>query len=207
MAIKEYFIRKKLLVEKSLQLKYMALVLFTIIGIVSVFILTLYFTYWSIITPNLSSIQAQATLDSVFQKLNLFLMVEIPIILIIAALASIIISHKVAGPVYRLQKVAREVAKGDLTQNVRLRSDDELKNLSAAFNTVIENMNLLVSQDKRLIMQLCDLSDSLYSNLKDNKIDQQEALVLIRKLNDLIGELKTLILQYKIEKSKGYGNS
>ncbi len=207
MAIKEYFVRKNLLVEKSLQFKYLVLVLFTLIGIISVFILTLYFAYWSIISPNIVSLQAQAALNIVFHKLNLFLLVEIPIALLLAAIASIIISHKVAGPVYRLQMVARQVAKGDLTQTVRLRSDDELKNLSAAFNTVIENMHLLVAKDRELICELSELTNSLYSKLKDKKIGEEETLALIRKLNDLSGELKTLILQYKIEKSKGYGNS
>jgi methyl-accepting chemotaxis protein len=113
----------------------------------------------------------------------------------------IIFSHKVAGPVYRLQQAAIQVSRGDLTNNVHLRRDDELKNLSSAFNSVVDNIHLLVVKDRKLINDLSAITDTLYSNLKDNKISQDEALVLIRKLNDLVKELKNLIMQYKIEKS------
>jgi len=201
MAIKEYFIRKKIFVQKSLQLKYLALVLFTILGLTSVFVLTLYFTHWSLLTSNQSNPQLYAAAEKAFQKIDNLLMIEIPIVVLIATLASIIVSHKIAGPVFRLQKIADEVARGDLTHNVRLRGDDELKNLSSAFNTVIGNINLLVTKDKRLLLELSQLSDTLYTNLKDKKISQEEALVLIRRLNDLIGDLKNLIMHYKVEKS------
>ncbi|MFH1458893.1 MAG: HAMP domain-containing protein [Candidatus Omnitrophota bacterium] len=202
MALKEYFVRKQLLIEKSLQFKYMGLVLLTILGISGIFVLTFYFIHGSLINQKLSSIGAGPIIDDAMKKANVMLMFEIPIALFVAAFASIIVSHKVAGPVYRLQKVAHKVARGDLSQNVRLRRNDELKNLSQAFNAVIENMQLLVVKDKKLINELSQLTDTLYNNLKDKKIDENEALVLIRKLNDLVGELKTLILQYKVDKNQ-----
>ncbi|MBI4846720.1 MAG: HAMP domain-containing protein [Candidatus Omnitrophica bacterium] len=199
--MKEYSVRKHFLVQRSLQFKYMSLVLFTILIVSGMIVLTVYFTHWTLMTEKFGGVQMGIALDEVFKILNLFLAFEIPIALIIAAFASVLLSHKIAGPVYRLQKVAYEVSRGDLTRNVRLRRDDELKNLSAAFNSVVENMHLLVEKDRKLIFELSGLANVLYVNLKDKKIDEDEALTLIRKLNDLIGELKTLIMQYKTEKS------
>lgn len=200
MALKEYFVRKHLLVQRSLQFKYIALVLFTILAICAIMFLTVYFTHWSLLTEKLATAQSRTALESVFGTLRVILLFELPLLLFIAAVASVVVSHKVAGPVYRLQKVAYEVARGDLTHNVYLRKDDELKNLSAAFNSVIENMHLLVAKDRKLIFELSQLTEKLYANLKEKKISESEALLMIRKLNDLIGELKTLIMQYKIEK-------
>jgi methyl-accepting chemotaxis protein len=201
MALKEYLVRKHLLVQKSLQLKYMAVVLGTILAVSGIIVLTIYATQWFLITEKFTSIEMRAVLSEVFHRINTILLFEIAVALVIAALVSIAVSHKIAGPVYNLLKVAREVARGDLTRNVRLRRDDELKNLSTAFNAVIDNMHVLVVKDRKLVFELSQLTDMLYTNLKDKKINEDEALALIRKLNDLIGDLKTLIMQYKIEKS------
>ncbi|MBU4304644.1 MAG: HAMP domain-containing protein [Candidatus Omnitrophica bacterium] len=201
MARKGYFIRKNLLIQRKLQFKYMAFVLAAILITSAVIVLSVYLAHWSLLRARLPEIQAKAIIDEVSRTLNTLLLFEIPLAVFIAVIASIIVSHKVAGPVYHLQKVAREVARGDLTRSVHLRRDDELKNLSEAFNSVIDNMHVLVSNDRKLIFELSKVADTLYGDLKDKKINEQEALVLIRKVNDLIGELKTLIMHYKIEKS------
>lgn len=200
MTRRKFFFRRQIFIQKSLQLKYMGLVLFTIIVVTGMIVWTVYFTHWTLITEQFSGLESRTMLSSVFHKINLLLLLEIPIALLIAAYASVIVSHKIAGPVYRLEKIAYEVAKGDLSHHLKLRKNDELKNLASAFNTVVENIQLLVVKDKKLITELSQLTDRLYVDLKDKKINEQEALTLIRRLNDLIGELKSLIMQYKIEK-------
>ncbi len=197
---KRHFMRRQYLVQKSLQFKYMLLVLFAIIVVSGMIVWTVYFTHWVLITEHLAGIEAKTMLTEIFQKINMMLLLEIPVALIIAAFASILVSHKVAGPVYRLERVAKEVAKGNLVHHLQLRKHDELKNLASAFNSVIENMQLLVVKDRKLISELSQITDRLYQDLKDKKIDESEALSLIRRLNDLVGELKALIMMYKTEK-------
>ncbi|MFH2146028.1 MAG: HAMP domain-containing protein [Candidatus Omnitrophota bacterium] len=195
-----FFWRRKILIQKSLQLKYTALVLITIVVVCGIIVWTVYLTHWALISENPSLIANHAMFADIFQRINKLLLLELPVVLIFAAYASILLSHKVAGPVYRLEKVAYEVAKGDLSQHVQFRKHDELKNLASAFNTVIENIQHLVVKDKRLINELSDLTDRLYVDIKNKKINEDEALTLIRRLNDLVGELRALIMQYKIEK-------
>jgi len=202
MPLRQFLMRKKFLINKGLQFKYMALVLLFVISVSIVLIMTVYFSAWSVILEGATSDAARDTIRLFTHKLNLLLIFEIPILLFIAGIVSLITSHKIAGPVYNFQRVAKEVSRGDLTCNVHLRRDDELKDMSVAFNSVVEKMNLLVTKDKKMILELSDLTDTLYGNLKEKKISEEDALVIIRKLNDLVGELKTLILQYKTEKKK-----
>ncbi|MFH1061310.1 MAG: HAMP domain-containing protein [Candidatus Omnitrophota bacterium] len=200
MALKEFFVRRIFLIQKDFQLKYVGFLILTILAISALVVMTVNLSVWAALEKGVSA-QVQASIDQILHNMNVLFMFEIPIVLIISIFTTIIFSHKVAGPVYRLQQAAMQVVRGDLTSNVHLRRDDELKNLSSAFNSVVDNMHLLVAKDRKLITALSAITDTLYTNLKDNKISQEEALVLIRKLNDLVGELKTLIMQYKIEKS------
>ncbi|MCG2713217.1 MAG: HAMP domain-containing protein [Candidatus Omnitrophica bacterium] len=199
-ALEKYFIRKRILIEKKLQFKYAGVILVMVLASCALIILTVYFSCWYSLTEENASVQTAAAIGNMLNKLNLMILFELPILLVIAASIGIVLSHKIAGPVYRLQKAARDVSHGDLTISVSLRSNDELRNLSDAFNSVIENMRRLVSKDKKLIFELSQITNNLYASLKDKKINESDALALIRKLNDLVGELKTLILQYKIEK-------
>ncbi|MBU1045154.1 MAG: HAMP domain-containing protein [Candidatus Omnitrophica bacterium] len=200
MALKEFFVRRKFLIQKEFQLKFVGFLILVILAISALVVLTVNLSIWAAVEKGVSS-QVQIVIDQILHNMNVLFMFEIPIVLLISIFAAIIFSHKIAGPVYRLQQAAIQVVRGDLTSNVHLRRDDELKNLSSAFNSVVDNMHLLVAKDRKLITALSAITDTLYTNLKDKKISQDEALVLIRKLNDLVGELRTLIMQYKIEKS------
>ncbi len=60
---------------------------------------------------------------------------------------SVIISHRMAGPVFRMRKLLGEMAKGDLSSPVsRLRKKDEFKHLFADINDVKERWRLQIQE-------------------------------------------------------------
>ncbi len=62
--------------------------------------------------------------------------------LIVAAAAfSLYLTHRLAGPLYRLHQSARELAQGNLTLRVRLRRGDELHELAHVANTALVNLD------------------------------------------------------------------
>ncbi|MBD3243546.1 MAG: hypothetical protein GF331_23350 [Chitinivibrionales bacterium] len=60
------------------------------------------------------------------------------IVIIQIVLLTVYFSHKVAGPIYRLEKVCTALADGDYSQRVMLRKGDELQNLAALLGGAIE---------------------------------------------------------------------
>ncbi len=88
---------------------------------------------------------ANAVLISVFlllgtdssNRLQTFIWVVavIEVVLVVAAIYySAITSNRIAGPVYRLKKVLREIADGDLTVRIKLRKRDYLQDLAQEIN-------------------------------------------------------------------------
>ena len=60
---------------------------------------------------------------------------------------SLIVSHRMAGPVYRMRNLLGEMAKGDLSHPVScLRKKDEFKHLFADINTVKEHLRLQIQE-------------------------------------------------------------
>ncbi len=60
---------------------------------------------------------------------------------------SLIVSHRMAGPIYRMRNLLGEMAKGDLSSPVsRLRKKDEFKHLFADINDVKERWRLQIQE-------------------------------------------------------------
>lgn len=54
--------------------------------------------------------------------------------ILVVAFICIFVTHTIAGPVYRMERVARNIGEGDLTNFIKLRPKDELKDLADAMN-------------------------------------------------------------------------
>lgn len=65
--------------------------------------------------------------------------------LVIVSLATIVmtlfISHKIAGPLYRLKVMLGALGEGDFSSSMRLRKDDQLQQVAAAYNEAVEKIN------------------------------------------------------------------
>jgi HAMP domain-containing protein len=61
--------------------------------------------------------------------------------------ASIVLSHRVAGPIYRFERSAEEVAGGNLTHKVFLRRQDELVDFRDTFNIMVDALRGKVAGD------------------------------------------------------------
>ncbi len=79
---------------------------------------------------------------------------------------SLIVSHRMAGPVYRMRCLLVEMAKGDLSRPVsRLRKKDEFKHLFADINTVKEHWRTQI-RELRLACQGLGENGSQEQHLK-----------------------------------------
>jgi methyl-accepting chemotaxis protein len=135
--------RKQFFIDKKFQSKFVLNVY--IIIILSIILLGLLLIYFS----------SKEIAGSIFKKLvvikntkeiilPLFLRVSIIILIlafIIAGVRFILLSHKIAGPMFRFKKILEERGKGDLTLNVKFRKRDELKEVADLFTSAVKSLN------------------------------------------------------------------
>jgi methyl-accepting chemotaxis protein len=72
----------------------------------------------------------------------------------IVAFICIFVTHTIAGPVYRMERVARNIGDGDLTHFIKLRPKDELKDLADTMNEMTMGMRNKVISFKEEIAQI-----------------------------------------------------
>lgn len=100
---------------------------------------------------------------------------------------SVLFSHRIAGPIYRLEKNIELIGSGDLTVNTRFRKTDQLFALADEINSMVRSLNHTVraSGDALLKMQRCE--ERLAELLKNERCTEEElreALFALKSATD-----------------------
>jgi methyl-accepting chemotaxis protein len=116
----------------------------------------------------------------------------------IIAILSIFVSHKIAGPVYRLEETTRIIASGDLTYQVNLRQGDELRDLQDAFNKMSDSLRSMVAKDREIIDRLILAGNKLKETIDQKKQDPKAIEGVADDLYSIIEELRHVTSGFKI---------
>lgn len=108
----------------------------------------------------------------------------------LVAFICIKITHAIAGPVYRMERVARGIGEGDLTNFIKLRHKDELKDLA-------DSMNEMTMGLRNKIISLKDSLACAKENLELAKKanDQGKIEEALQNLNSIEEGLNTFLLE------------
>ncbi|MBF0499044.1 MAG: methyl-accepting chemotaxis protein [Candidatus Riflebacteria bacterium] len=103
--------------------------------------------------------------------------------ILVVCFICIFVTHTIAGPVYRMERVSKAIGEGDLTNFIKLRPKDELKDLADAMNEMTtglrERIIILKENSERVIKGL----ERIKSSGKGEKMDDiLEAASAIEKL-------------------------
>ncbi len=99
--------------------------------------------------------------------------------LILIALVVYFVANKILGQIIGSISFAKKIASGNLTENIKVVSNDEIGDLSIALNQMSENLNKMVNQVKveaEGIGQTCDALKSMSNNLSDSANTQASSI-------------------------------
>lgn len=188
--------RHTYLIKTGLQLRYMGILVACMLSVASGVGWIIYQTSWGQIarTPDLSLDK----LYIIFENVNNQLVWWILAFVFLIAIISLFVSHKIAGPVYRLEETTKLIAAGDLTHKVHLRQGDELGDLQDAFNSMSESLCNMVKKDREVISRLSKTGEALRKKIDSKKLEQEALEEVACELNEIIEELKLVTSNFKL---------
>ncbi|MDP8230928.1 MAG: methyl-accepting chemotaxis protein [Candidatus Gorgyraea atricola] len=148
METKQIFRRRQYLIKRGLQFRYIGLVFALVIMCSLVTGYTVFTTGWVLLGEKLSSVYPQGRLVYVFRATNLALIRNLFLVSPLVFIIALFSSHKIAGPVYRIEKTLEEINNGNLALKIKFRRGDELWDLADLINTMIENFNKTIASSK-----------------------------------------------------------
>ena len=130
--------RKGKFIGTSLQSKTLILVFFAALVPAAIVAVCLYYLIFNMLAWQLGIPEAIAyNLVPVARKVNLIILIALPISLFVIWFLALELSHKIAGPLYRLEKELDERINGKKTGPIQLREKDELRALADKINKLI----------------------------------------------------------------------
>ena len=131
--------RKIKFINTSIQNKTLILVFIAAVLPMAIVSVCLYYLIFNMLAWQLGIPEIIAyNLVPVARKVNLIMLISLPVALSIIWLAALELSHRIAGPVYRLEKELNDRLEGKKTGLIQLREKDELKILADKINKLIE---------------------------------------------------------------------
>lgn len=181
--------RRIYLIKTKFQLKYTGLILLFMFVVAWVVGSTVYYTGWLLMGEKLANVYPQGRLVAIMRTIDLTLILRLLLMTPLVVIFSIFLSHKVAGPLYRIEKFLKGVANGDLSAKLRLRKGDELQDLAEAINDMTDDLKYRVKKLKGLTnmagLELERLRRILGNELPDIKVVKSEVDELAKSIKDL----------------------
>jgi len=134
--------RKNYLINKPLQFIYSGITIYLLlIGIIVVGIATYYITL-STILAQLEAENQLLNAYAIISNINVILGKRLGVLLLSVMVFAFVLGvyylHRIAGPVYRIEKALREISEGKEIDTVYLRKKDFFKSLAETLNNVIK---------------------------------------------------------------------
>ena len=127
---------------------------------------------------------------------NWFFLVTCGTLLVIA---SIIGSHRIAGPLFRFEKVLHSMVRRDLRETIRLREKDEAKDLALQINTFNGVLSRDISELTRRSRAIDDLTKQ-YSALSESNLTAEDIDSIFQAIRVNNDSIKRLLELYHISK-------
>jgi methyl-accepting chemotaxis protein len=186
--------RVKYLISARFQLKYIGLAFLFMFITAAICSYTVYYTGTMIFVEKLSQVYPQGRLVALLASINRSILLNVLLIMPLIALIGLYLSHRIAGPIYRVERYLSEMAEGKLTSRISFRKGDEFTSLADKINGLTDSLRATISNQRTslgkilteldLIKKLADSRTASISEV-DKNIDKihGEIQVLTRELD------------------------
>jgi len=191
--------RRKYFIKRAFQLKYASVILFFIFITMVISSSAIYLAIFPFLSEKLANVYPQGRLVGILRNANMKAILSTAVILPIAAWIGIILSHRIAGPWYRMEVILREIAEGSLISDVQLRKGDELQSLADAVNKVTSNLRAMSHENIGYLRSLDETLVDFEEVISHEPVDVMKAKLLISKIQEASKELKNSLHRHKLE--------
>lgn len=133
--------RRKLFIKGTLQGRYLRLLVLAMF-LPTVFIGgCLYYLILHILAEEIVFPDAIASLlFPAIAKINVIVLIGLPILFLVILFLGLLLSHRIAGPIFRLEKDLEEIAEGNFNRRITFRKKDEMRSVADKINKLLDKV-------------------------------------------------------------------
>ncbi len=181
--------RTRLFILRRFQIRYITLILMFMFATAIMTGFTVYYTTWVMFGEKLAAVYPQGLLLDIVQKVNTVLVLRLLFVTPLVILIALVLSHRIAGPIYRIQRFVKKLNAGEYADKLKLREKDELQDIAASLNGLVGK---LVSEREKRNRCIDDLAQKLDGIEEELLSGQGGSKAFASKLKAVSEDLKKL---------------
>lgn len=136
------FFRTRYLTGSPIQMAYLRLLMVSIIIPLLFVAGCLYYLMFKLMAAQIGIPEyISYHLTPVLQKINIILLVGSPLLLVALLLVGIVVSHRFAGPLERIESELKRITeKGDYRHRIHLRKSDDIRPIADGINKLLDHL-------------------------------------------------------------------
>jgi methyl-accepting chemotaxis protein len=187
-------------IEKKFQTKYILLTIFLLLTYTFAFIIIIFSPYILTLSLDFYSLSEKAEAARTLLLLHSKVWPGIGGIILLFGALSIFITHKIAGPLYRLKKALSLITEGNLDAKVKLRKGDDLKDLAEHFNMLAEELRTFVNTVRVDYDLLSEYILELEREIDAKMLTEESGRALIHKVEANRKNIEAVLEKFKIQR-------
>ena len=130
--------RRQLIVDRPLQYRFIGAMLLILLALSGIGLATVYVTLWT--TLRAFGLEHDAVMVALFTTVGWSLALEFLIVAPFVIWMGVLLTHKVAGPLVRIQAALNRITNGNYDVHLQLRKLDALKDLAEDINRLAASL-------------------------------------------------------------------
>ena len=192
--------RRNYFIKKSFQTKFILrfcvlVVLGSVVSGVILYLLSGDTVTTAFVNSRLSIV---STADYILPVLIASSLVSIVLVSIATAFVVMYLSHRIAGPLFRIEKDAKEIGSGNLALKIRLRTTDEIARMADSLNEMTENVRKNLLEVKSQSGDLGEEIDGLITLCRNNPSLPKQIQDALEKLSTKENDLNKAIDYFEL---------
>lgn len=192
------YVRKQYIVASKFQLRYIGLILALVFLTAALCSYVVYYTSMLLLGDKLANVYPQGRLISIVNMVNLRMLLSLLLITPLIVMIGIWASHKIAGPIYRIEKFLNAMAEGQLTQQLTLRKNDELVSLADGINKLADSMKDTIRREREHLAKTSASLEALRRTAQSKSIDHASLESAVEKISEEVRKASGELDKYKV---------
>jgi len=135
--------------------------------------------------------------ESFFYNINVFFVMKVILLLIFGSLVigglSLFASHRIAGPIFRLNESLKNIAKGNYNERVSFRKNDYFQEIAKNFNDMADSFEDKLSTENNAIHEMSNKLEDIVEQMGLDDFDRESTLLSLEELKMLIEKCQQVI--------------
>ncbi len=169
--------RRRYFINRSVQLRHMGMSALIVFIAALIAGWSAYSSIWYVIAER---VQNEPQLHQILSEINKILLVRSILVILAgiccAVIITLFVSHRTAGPIFRIRKTLEDIGSGLIPGKIKLRTRDEFKELADAVNSVITKAEEMTGHNKEALDNIKKLLGEL-KQAEKKKMNEIEARV------------------------------